>query len=98
MPDFTIQEGGVVYLLNQLDPNKASGPDQIPSRYLILFSEEIAPILTIIFQQSLETGQTPTEWKEAHVAPIFKKGDQSDPVNYRPVSLTSYAVKLSNTS
>ncbi len=93
MPDFTIQEGGVVYLLNQLDPNKASGPDQIPSRYLILFSEEIAPILTIIFQQSLETGQTPTEWKEAHVAPIFKKGDRSDPVNYRPVSLTSICCK-----
>jgi hypothetical protein len=30
-----------------------------------------APILTIIFQKSLQTGCIPTDWK--HVAPAYKK-------------------------
>ena len=48
----------------------------------------ISPILEIIFNKSLQTGQVPNDWKEANVAPIFKKGDKHNPSNYRPISLT----------
>ena len=34
------------------------------------------------------------DWKKALVTPIFKKGDQTNPTNYRPVSLTSICSKL----
>ena len=33
-------------------------------------------------------------WKEANVAPLFKKGVKSDPLNYRPVSLTCILCKV----
>ena len=36
----------------------------------------------------------PTDWKEANIAPIFKKGSKNDPSNYRPVSLTCVCSKL----
>ena len=39
-------------------------------------------------------GIVPVDWKTAHVAPIFKKGDPLTPSNYRPVSLTSIPCKL----
>jgi hypothetical protein len=47
-----------------------------------------------IFQQSQNKGHVPLDWKSAKVAPIFKKGDQSSPVNYRPISLSSQIGKL----
>ena len=36
----------------------------------------------------------PEIWKLAHVTPIYKKGAKSDPLNYRPVSLTSVVCKF----
>ena len=94
MPNFTINNAGISHLINKLDPNKASGPDQIPAKFLILFNEEVTPILKINFQQSIDTSHVPSQWKEANIAPIFKKGDRSDPINYRPVSLTSICCKM----
>ena len=49
---------------------------------------EIAPILTDIFQTSMREGKLPKLWREANVFCIFKKGDKSNPENYRPISLT----------
>ena len=57
-------------------------------------SKEIAPILQIIFQIPLTTWQVPDDWKEANVAPIFKKDDKHKPSKYRPVSLTCIALKI----
>ena len=52
---------------------------------------KVSPIQTALFKQSLHTGNLPTHWKTAWIAPVFKKGD---PANCRPVSLTSTACKL----
>ena len=88
MPQIEISTPGVKKLLDNLKPHKASGPDSIPPTVLKELSNEIAPILQIIFQISLTTGQVSDDWKEANVSPIFKKGDKHKPSNYRPVSLT----------
>ncbi|KAL8564581.1 hypothetical protein ACOMHN_032137 [Nucella lapillus] len=47
-----------------------------------------------MFQSSLTTGSVPLEWRDALVTPIFKKGEQYNPINYRPVSLTCVICKL----
>ena len=39
-------------------------------------------------------GQTPQDWRDAIVAPIYKKGSKYDAGNYRPVSLTSTLCKI----
>ena len=44
--------------------------------------------------KSLCTGELPTEWTQANVAPILKKGSKLRAVNYRPVSLTCITCKL----
>ena len=40
------------------------------------------------------TGVFPETWKEAIVVPILKKGDPTDPKNYRPVSCLAAASKV----
>ena len=40
-------------------------------------------------QSSFENSELPLIWKKANVVPIFKKGNHSDPSNYKSVSLTS---------
>ena len=92
--DITINSEGIQKLLQSIKPNKASGPDDIPCRLLKELAKEIAPILTIIFNQSLDTGVTPSDWNKANVAPIFKKGNTNSPANYRPVSLTCVCCKI----
>ena len=49
---------------------------------------------TLIFTQSLCTGELPTEWTQANVAPIFTKGSKLQAVNYRHASLTCITCKL----
>ena len=44
--------------------------------------------------RSFNEGIFPEAWKIANVIPIFKKGDKSLPLNYRPVALLSCLGKL----
>ncbi|MCG8034729.1 MAG: reverse transcriptase family protein [Candidatus Thiodiazotropha taylori] len=94
MPDIEISNSGIETLLKKLNPNKASGPDQISPRLLKELNHELAPILTKIFSCSLETGIVPDDWKTALVAPVYKKGPKHKPSNYRPISLTCISSKL----
>ncbi|CAL4076678.1 unnamed protein product, partial [Meganyctiphanes norvegica] len=56
--------------------------------------ESICEPLCNIFRDSMQSGETPEDWRRANVTPIFKKGDRNDPANYRPVSLTSQVCKV----
>ena len=92
--EINITKESVEKKLKQLNPQKAQGPDQIPPRVLKEVSKEIAVPLTKLFKKSIEEGQIPKDWKFAEVTAIFKKGNRTDPGNYRPVSLTSICCKI----
>ena len=94
LDDITISSDGVFKLLSNLDPHKAAGPDNISPKVLAHLAKEIAPILTLIYNKSIQTGVVPTDWRNAHVAPIYKKGQKFLAENYRPISLTSVSCKV----
>jgi len=54
MADITITLDGLFHLLQNLKTHKACGPDGIPIRLLKETSEEVAPILLLIFRASLK--------------------------------------------
>ena len=94
MPDISFSVDGISKLLSELDPSKSPGPDGISPIILKCCAAEIAPVLQIIFSQSMSTATVPSDWRTANVTPIFKKNDRSNPSNYRPISLTSICCKV----
>ena len=94
VPPIEIHTSGITALLKKLNPHKATGPDNIPARFLKETADELSPALQLLFQASLDQGTLPTAWKKGFVVPIFKKGDRANPSNYRPVTLTSVCCKV----
>ena len=80
--------------LSLIDPSKACVPDCIPGRLLKEGAPWLSEPLVAFFNQSLQSGQLPSDWTCANVTPVHKKGSKHDPKNYRPVSLTSIVVKI----
>ena len=83
--------------INKMKDNKSPGVDRIPPKLLKEIAEKISTPLAKVFKLSLEEGIVPPEWKEANIAPLFKKGSRNKSENYRPVSLTSVVYKLFET-
>lgn len=61
MNDIYITENGVIKLFKDLNPHKASGPDQIPTRLLKLCASDLAPAIARVFQASLNSGTVPSD-------------------------------------
>ncbi|CAH2267191.1 jg2924 [Pararge aegeria aegeria] len=92
--DIRFTQSYVRKALFSLDVNKASGPDGIPAVVLKTCAPELTPVLTRLFRHSYSAGTVPSSWKTALVHPVPKKGDKSDPANYRPIAVTSQLSKV----
>ena len=81
--------------IGQLKSNKSPGSDGLPNEVLKALSPSIAHPLCLLFNLSFATGTFPAAWKSAIVTPIYKgKGSQTNPSNYRPISLLPSISKL----
>ena len=69
-------------------------PDGIHTRVLRELVEVAAKPLSIICQCSWSTGEVPEDWRLASVTPIYKKGPEENPENYKPVRLTLLSGKV----
>ena len=81
-------------ILKQINPDKATGPDQLPGRILKECADELAYPVTLLAGQMLKFRQWPDCWRDHWLAPIFKKGSVANPEKYRGVHLTSVLSKV----
>ncbi len=89
MPIIKILPNVVFYALSGLNPQKAYGPDGVPPIILKNCASELTPCLVKLFRLCLSTSTFPSSWKYAYVQPLPKKGDRSNPSNYRSLALLS---------
>ena len=78
----------------QLDKNKASIENDIPTKVLIGSNDIVSGYLSDIYNKSLKDHCFPNSLKLADVIPIHKKDDRTLMKNYRPVSLLPIGSKL----
>ena len=96
-PNFTIgyiHDDQVLKLLSSLNVNKSSGTDNLGPRILKLCAPIIYKVVAYLINLSIKTSIFPDQLKEAKITPIYKKGDKSDPCNYRPISILPTLSKI----
>ena len=94
LENITLTQDQILQGLLHLDGSSSMGPDEIHPLLLKNCATHLAYPLTLILNRSLQNGSLPSAWKTSLVVPIFKKGARYDPLNYRPISLTSVPSKL----
>ena len=87
-------EDEVYKVLLSLNPSKAPGLGCLPTIVLKWCARELTPSLCRLFNSSLAEDQLPTEWKDALVVLVHKKGKKEDVTNYRPISLLCVVSKV----
>ncbi len=89
LPVIRILNNDDLYFLSGLIPQKAYGPDGVPPVVLKNCASVLTPCLVKLFRLCLSTSTFPSCWEYAYIQPIPKKGDLSNPSNYRPIALLS---------
>ena len=93
MDPFTLQE--LEQALKSLKMKRSPGPDKIHNEMIKHLGTCGKKALLHLINTTWETGQLPSAWKNAFIAPILKKDkDPTEPKSYRPISLTSCLGKV----
>ncbi len=92
-PALQISEDDVRQVFKKNKRRKAPGPDGVSPACLKTFAGQLAPIFTQIFKRSLELCEVPSCFKCSTIIPIPKKPKITGLNDYRPVALTSVAMK-----
>ena len=83
-------------IIKKLKKGKSSGPDLICYEIIKYSSSVMLTSLAKIFNLILETSFYPDNWNKSFIIPLFKGGDQTDPSNYRGISLMNCLSKIFN--
>ena len=87
-------EEKVFKIMKNIEISKAAGIDRLPGWFLIDGTEILSKPISDICNLSIFHGIFPNACKVAKLQPIFKKGKNVDPFNYRPMSLLPLTSKV----
>ena len=89
-----ISEDEIIEALKSCKNTMTSGPDGIPSFFLKDCASVLVKPLYLLFNLILRQSSVPSQWKNAAICPIFKKGDKANVENYRQVCLICNFAKV----
>ena len=94
LADIEFSSEDIVDAIDELDSFAATADEDIPASILKGCKEALSIPLTMLWKWSMTNGIVPPSLKEQFITPVYKKGDKTDPENYRPISLTSHVIKV----
>jgi hypothetical protein len=89
-----ITENDVCQAISKLSNSKAEDCYGLSNYVIKYISKEISFPLAVIINRLFNTGVFPDCLKITVTVPIYKKGNKSDPNNYRPISLIPIVSKI----
>ena len=89
----TLSVDDVKKTFKQDNIHKAAGPDGLPGRVLKACGDQLSSVFTDIFNLSLTESVIPTCFKQTPIVPVPKEAKVTCLNYYRPVALTSVAMK-----
>ena len=89
-----VSEDEVAEIFNSLHSKNSTGYDNLSNKLLKTLQPILVSPLTIVINQSLNSGIFPDKLKLAKVIPIHKKDKKEDVENYRPISLLPAISKI----
>ena len=89
-----ITSNDVFDIIKTLKNKPSSGYDNINAIFMKKIQTHICYPLSVLVNQSLSTGIFPAQLKIAKIIPLFKKNDDDDMNNYRPISLLPVFSKI----
>ena len=81
-------------IMEKFKANKACGPDSVAFKLTKKAGDTIIPSLMSIYLNSIAYNAVPEKWKFANVAALYKKEDEADKQNHRPISLLCVTSKI----
>ena len=91
-------EAEVAAALKRLNNNKAVDVMDLTGEHFKLAGQEISKFLTCFLNHIIELKSISVVLKEGILTPIFKKGDPSNPGNYRDITVTPSSSRSLNIS
>ncbi|XP_045457154.1 uncharacterized protein LOC123667240 [Melitaea cinxia] len=70
------------------------GADSISRKMIMLIIDVVAPIITSIFNFSIQSCSLPSLWKDAQIIPLPKKLNPSNYSDYRPIAILPFLSKV----
>ena len=80
-------------ILQHLNIDSATGPDELPARILKECSDALATPLRLLFIKIITSCKWPKLWRLHWIIPLHKKKDSADARNYRGIHVTSHLSK-----
>ena len=87
-------EYNIFNVLNKIDTKKSTGFDNLPPKIIKYSIDFLVPFLTKIINKCIDECIFPSHLKFAEIASIFKKKDNLNKENYRPVSVLIVLSKI----
>ena len=92
--DYQISAEEIMCAGKRLNKTASPGPDKISGKVIFDGLKEFIPLIKLLFNKVFAHASILTPWKMNFLVTIFKKGDSSDPNNYRGIAIGSSVCKL----
>jgi hypothetical protein len=94
MEEFMLNEKNIADVIQSRKDKSATGIDGISYQVFKAVGKAGVQFLKDIISAAIRCGRVMGSWKEARTILLFKKGDQKEPSNWRPITITNCIYRI----